>query len=95
MKKQKKTAEVIGLESAFDFQTYMLAQANKKAAYNLYNYASTLLDLEKVRERAAEVASQAEPINSLADNDEMTQREKMIAIARYVATGRKAWEEKP
>ena len=95
MKKQMKTAEVIGLESAFAFQRYERASANKKAAYNLYNYASTLLNLETVRERAAEVASQLEPIGSLADNNEMTQREKMEAIARYVATGRKAWEEKP
>lgn len=67
---------------------YQHAKAETKAAYERYNYAASALDMARVRERAAEVASQAEPLNSLIASD-MDEREKFVALARYISTGRK------
>jgi hypothetical protein len=70
-----------------DLQAYFCAQERRRSAYNLFNYACTLLDLERIRERLAEIKSQHEPIASLID-ERMSERERLCAIAHYVVIGR-------
>lgn len=71
------------------FMHYLLSQSEKREAYEKYNYASTLLELRKVKERAAEVASQHEPLASRFSSE---QRELVLDIIRYVVDGRKLRE---
>ena len=69
------------------FQQYMLYQAKARAAKNLSNYAGVALDNARVMERLAEIDSQHEPIASLLE-EKMSERERLYAIAFYVAVGR-------
>lgn len=70
-----------------DFSTYMLRQAERKCAYERYNYAGTALELAQIRERLAEIASQAEPLNSLIGKS-LSERDRLYAAAFYVVIGR-------
>lgn len=70
-----------------NFLLYTKAQADKKAAYELYNYAGQKLENAQIRERLAEIKSQYEPINSLLDGGG-TMRDMLYAIAHYVVVGR-------
>ena len=69
------------------FQKYMLYQAKAEAAKNLGNYAGAALENARVMERLAEIDSQYEPIASLLE-EKMSERERLYAIAFYVAVGR-------
>jgi hypothetical protein len=71
-----------------DVMTYQLRQAERREAYEQLNYASTLLELRKVRERAAELASQHEPMATFAERDQLIRRRILLAV-RYVLTGHK------
>lgn len=51
--------------------------------------ASARLDLAYIRERAAEVESQHNPLASIDVTPDLTNREKMIQAVKYVMTGRK------
>jgi hypothetical protein len=71
-----------------EFVRYQLAQANRREAYQQYSYAATLLELQRVRERAAELASQHEPTATFSGGDADVRRRILLAV-RYVLTGRK------
>jgi len=76
-----------------DFGEYILAIAEKKAAYNLYNYASIDLELKDIRERLAEINSQHQPIAELLENKKLNERQKLYEVAFYVVTGRFLYKE--
>lgn len=69
------------------FDKYLYKQAQKEAAYNLYNYAGAKLELTQIQERLAEIDSQHEPMASLLE-EKMTERQRLYAIAFYVVVGR-------
>jgi hypothetical protein len=66
---------------------YVNAKAEKKAAYERYNYASAALELAEIRERFAELYSQWDPLNAIKDSA-LDEREKLAAAAHYVVMGR-------
>jgi hypothetical protein len=70
-----------------DFINYMKAQAERREAYEKYSYAGQLLENRGIKERLAEVKSQAEPFNTLI-NASMDERDRLYAAAFYVAVGR-------
>ena len=70
-----------------DFDRYMTAKAEKRAAYERYNYASVALENAQVKERLAEMASQHEPLAALRDAA-MSERDRLYAAAHYVVVGR-------
>jgi hypothetical protein len=70
-----------------DFGNYMLAQAEKKTAYERYNYAGEALENARIKERLAEIKSQREPLARLM-TQMMSERERMYAAAFYVVVGR-------
>ena len=70
-----------------DFQNYMLAQAEAKAAYQQYNYAGSALNNARIMERLAQIKSQHEPLASLLDT-RLSERERLYAAAYFVAIGR-------
>lgn len=73
------------LSAGFRFQ---VANAEAEAAYQQYSYAGRKLELARIHQRLAEIDSQHEPLASLMASG-MDEREKLVAIARYVVTGRK------
>lgn len=66
---------------------YQIAQAEKKTAYERYNYASVALELATIRERFAELCSQFYPVEKIKamKGDE---RDRLCASAYYVMYGR-------
>lgn len=71
-----------------DFMRYLIAQAERREAYEALNYASTLLELRHIQERAAELASQHEPTATFSGGDADVRRRILLAV-HYVLTGRK------
>jgi hypothetical protein len=71
-----------------DFMTYQLRQVERREAYEKLNYASTLLDLRQIKERAAELASQHEPTATFSGGDADV-RQRILWAVHYVLTGRK------
>lgn len=76
-----------------NFSAYLAAQSDRKAAYNLYCYASQKLENAQIRERLAEIKSQHEPIASLL-NEKLSERDRLYAIAFYVVIGGMPEKEK-
>lgn len=70
-----------------DFGNYMKAQAEKRAAYERYNYAGAALETAQIKERLAEIKSQHEPLNGLLAAP-MSERDRLYAAAFYVVVGR-------
>jgi hypothetical protein len=70
-----------------DFSGYMLAQAERKAAYERYNHAASALELASIKERLAEIKSQHEPLASLIDK-KLSERDRLYAAAYLVVVGR-------
>ena len=70
-----------------EFAKYQTATAEAQAAYERYNYAGAALELARIKERLAEMASQHEPMASLRDAD-MTERDRLYAAAHYAVVGR-------
>ena len=66
---------------------YSHAQAEKKAAYERYNYASSALELATIKERFMELYSQYDPINKIKDLP-FEERDKLCASAYYIMYGR-------
>jgi hypothetical protein len=71
-----------------DFLGYMLAQAEKREAYQQYNHASSKLQLAQIKERFAEIISQHNPINERFPELQEAERERLIDLVRYVVIGR-------
>lgn len=71
---------------------YVLAQERVESATNLRNYAGMKLEHMQVQRRAQEIISQHDPIALLKGINDMTERDRIIAIVRYVVYGRKDWE---
>jgi len=69
------------------FRTYMMMRVERERAYAEYLQASTSLELAWVHERAAELASQSEPLETACGL--MDKRALAIAAAKYVAFGKK------
>ena len=70
-----------------EFQSYMLQQAKKEAAFQQLNYASVKLENAQIHERLAEIRSQHEPLNSLVGKP-LSERDRLYAAAYYVVCGR-------
>ncbi len=70
-----------------EFANYLRAQAEKKAAYNMYNYAGVALELAHIKERLAEIDSQHEPLTKLIA-EPLSERDRLYAAAFYVVVGR-------
>ena len=70
-----------------EFANYQTAKAEAQAAYERRNYAGAALELARIKERLAEMASQHEPLASLRDAD-MTERDRLYAAAHYAVVGR-------
>lgn len=71
-----------------DQLAFQHAQAERREAVERHNYAGVALTLAQIRERLAEVRSQYEPVNTLL-SQHSTEKDKALAVARYVVTGRK------
>lgn len=76
------------LRAVIDPLRYELAHAQRREAYEKYNGAALLLQLRQIEERAAELASQHEPMATFAERDQLTRRRILLAV-RYVLTGHK------
>jgi hypothetical protein len=76
------------------FLRYTLAQAERKVAYERYNYAGAALENAQVRERLAEIRSQHEPLASLLERP-MSERDRLYAAAFYVVVGRMPKDGQP
>lgn len=70
-----------------DFANHIAAEAEKREAEQLYNYAQQRLENKTIVCRYAEIKSQCEPLNSIIE-ESGTPREQIIAACRYVVTGR-------
>jgi hypothetical protein len=77
-----------------EFTLYQMAKVESREAYQQLNYASTLLDLRRVRERAAELASQHEPTATFSGGDADV-RQRILWAVHYVLTGRKEDPDAP
>jgi hypothetical protein len=69
------------------FSRYMLAQEERRTAYERYNYAGAALELARIRERLAEIGSQSEPLASLLTKP-LGERDRLYSAAFYVVVGR-------
>ena len=69
------------------FAKYQTAKAEARAAYERYNYAGAALELARIKERLAEMASQHEPLAALRDAA-MCERDRLYAAAYYAVVGR-------
>jgi hypothetical protein len=69
------------------FSTYLLRQAEKREAYEKYNFAMQLLENRQIKERLAEILSQSEPLDKLISTV-MPERDRLYAAAFYVVIGR-------
>jgi hypothetical protein len=70
-----------------DFMQYQYTKAQTSEAYEKYNYASQLLENRQIRERLAEIKSQADPLEALIAKP-MSERDRLYAAAFYVVVGR-------
>lgn len=70
-----------------DFGHYMTAQAEKRAAYERYNYAASALETAQIKERLAEIKSQHNPLAALLALP-LSERDRLFAAAFYVVVGR-------
>jgi hypothetical protein len=70
-----------------NFQNYITAQAEKRAAYERYNYAGVALENAQIKERLAEIKSQHEPLAGLLAQPS-SERDRLYAAAFYVVVGR-------
>ena len=77
----------LDIESLVAPARYQLAQAEKRTAYERYNYAGAALELAQIRERLAELYDQQEPIATIQKR-EGDERNKLCASAYYVIYGR-------
>jgi hypothetical protein len=68
-------------------EAYFMAMERTKTAWERYNYASTALELARVKERLAELKSQHEPLAGLIEKT-MGERERLYASAFYAVVGR-------
>jgi len=69
------------------FSTYQLRQAEKREAYEAFNFALQLLENRQIKERLAEILSQADPLDKLISTV-MPERDRLYAAAFYVVVGR-------
>jgi hypothetical protein len=69
------------------FSTYQLRQAEKREAYEAFNFAMQLLENRQIKERLAEILSQADPLDKLISTV-MPERDRLYAAAFYVVVGR-------
>jgi hypothetical protein len=69
------------------FSTYQLRQAEKREAYEAFNFAMQLLENRQIKERLAEILSQADPLDKLISTV-MPERDRLYAAAFYVVAGR-------
>lgn len=76
------------LRAVIDPLRYEFTHAQRREAYEKYNGASLLLKLRQIEERAAELASQHEPMATFAERDQLARRRILLAV-RYVLTGHK------
>ena len=70
-----------------EFEQYQTAKAKADAAYERYNYASAALELARIKERLAEMASQHEPL-AVFRYTAMNERDRLYASAHYAVVGR-------
>jgi len=70
-----------------DFGNYMKAQAERRAAYERYNYAAEALKNAQIKERLAEIKSQNEPLAGLLSQP-LSERDRLYTAAYYVVVGR-------
>jgi hypothetical protein len=71
-----------------DFQRYMTAQADRRAASAEYNAAAARLELADIKMRLAELRSQHEPAHAIMASG-MDPRLQIIEGAAFVVTGRR------
>ena len=82
------------MDSADRFQYYMRMQDQKKEAYAYYNYAGVKLELANIREREAELGSQAFEYVAKGSLEQRIgkisarEREIGLSFARYAVYGR-------
>ena len=69
------------------FSRYQLRQAEKREAYETFNFAMQLLENRQIKERLAEILSQSEPLDKLISTV-MPERDRLYAAAFYVVVGR-------
>ncbi len=69
------------------FFEYLKATSERQCAFERFNYASSALDMARIRERLAEIKSQHEPLASLL-NAPIPERDRLCAAAFYVVVGR-------
>ena len=69
------------------FSTYQLRQAEKREAYEAFNFAMQLLENRQIKERLAEILSQADPLDKLISTV-MPERARLYAAAFFVVVGR-------
>jgi hypothetical protein len=74
-------------KTGLDFENYLRRQAERATAQERYNYAGTALEIAQIKQRLAEIKSQAEPLNGLIC-DGMDERDRLYAAAFYVVVGR-------
>lgn len=72
--------EQISVERFFNFR---IRRAEAQAARERYDGSCTALELAKVNERAAELASQHEPLNTLT-NVNREERERILQAINFV-----------
>lgn len=70
-----------------DFSRYMHAQTSTRCAKAEYDAASVRLELACIRERAAELCSQHEPLHTMTGGDKLT-RDIINKAIFYVLNGR-------
>jgi hypothetical protein len=70
-----------------DFGNYINAQAERRIAYERFNYAVVLLENARIKERLAEIKSQHEPLNGLLAQS-LSKRDMLYVAAFYVVIGR-------
>jgi hypothetical protein len=70
-----------------DFSAYMLEQSRRQTANMEFNYASQKLENALIKERLAQIKSQAEPLDKLL-TEPMSERDRLYAAAYYVVVGR-------
>ncbi len=69
------------------FFEYLKATSERHCAFERFNYASSALDMARIRERLAEIKSQHQPLASLLDA-QISERDRLYAAAFYVVVGR-------
>jgi hypothetical protein len=69
------------------FLDYMRVQAERRAAYERYNYAGAALENAQIKERLSEIKSQHEPLARLMAQP-LSERDRLYAAAYYVVVGR-------